>query len=413
MRKYDNFYFKDPIITDALLPDIELSIIIPSFYEHDIIHTLESIIESSLPAYPTEVLIVLNQSQDVSKEINKFHESQYEYLKKWAKENNNSFIRFYPIFVKDIPPKVSGVGYARKIGMDEAYRRLMAEGKSNNIMISLDADTLVEKNYISVMGQISKDDIQTKAYSINFEHLIDQNDEKIIDYELHLRYYINIQRLIDLPFAYYTIGSAMAVRAGAYGEVFGMNIRQAGEDFYFLHKFITNGNLKEVNTTSVYPSGRVSNRTPFGTGKAISKSYNSHEAILTYNYKSFIPVKDLIDNLNLGYTDTNLLLEKLPKEMREFLTLNDIEIILKEIRQNTANYYAFVKRFYRWFDAFRLMKYLHHVRKSTYPDLTINDALKFLFDKINLPCPAEKYQMLMSLRHRDRNGNYKPHYTMM
>ena len=111
------------------------------------------------------------------------------------------------------------------------------------------------------------------AASIYFEH--DLNDtvgiekEHIIAYELHLRYLIHAQRFCGHPFAYHTVGSSMAVRRQAYMQQGGMNTRQAGEDFYFLQKFIETGKLFEIKSTVVYPQARISLRVPFGTGKAM------------------------------------------------------------------------------------------------------------------------------------------------
>ena len=39
---------------------------------------------------------------------------------------------------------------------------------------------------------------------------------------------------------------------------------------------------------------------------------------------------------------------------------------MKEIRANTASEPAFRKRFFRWFDGFQVMKFLHHARDHFY-----------------------------------------------
>src|SRR4029434_9989987 len=93
----------------------------------------------------------------------------------------------------------------------------------------------------------------------------------IAAYELHLRYYLQALRTAGFPHGYHTIGSSMAVRARTYMEQGGMNRRQAGEDFYFLHKLIPLGGFTELNSTTVYPLPRPSNRVPFGTGRAVSE----------------------------------------------------------------------------------------------------------------------------------------------
>ena len=91
----------------------------------------------------------------------------------------------------------------------------------------------------------------------------------IAAYELHLRYHVRVQKWIGFPYAFQTIGSAMAVRAWAYVKQGGMNRRHAGEDFYFLQKISWLGPISELSTVTVFPSPRLSGRVPFGTGKAV------------------------------------------------------------------------------------------------------------------------------------------------
>jgi len=115
----------------------------------------------------------------------------------------------------------------------------------------------------------------TPGCSIYFEHPIAGNEfeaniyEGIINYELHLRYYYQALKYCGLQYAFHTVGSSMVVRSSAYQKQGGMNKRKAGEDFYFIHKIIALGNFSELNSTVVYPSPRISDRVPFGTGKAI------------------------------------------------------------------------------------------------------------------------------------------------
>ena len=49
----------------------------------------------------------------------------------------------------EIPQNTGGVGMARKIGMDMALRLLKKSSTPRNLILSLDADTLVQNNYLS------------------------------------------------------------------------------------------------------------------------------------------------------------------------------------------------------------------------------------------------------------------------
>ena len=51
----------------------------------------------------------------------------------------------------EIPQNAGGVGMARKIGMDMALRLLKKSSAPHNLILSLDADTLVQNNYLSAI----------------------------------------------------------------------------------------------------------------------------------------------------------------------------------------------------------------------------------------------------------------------
>ncbi|TNE59061.1 MAG: hypothetical protein EP344_09285 [Bacteroidetes bacterium] len=51
---------------------------------------------------------------------------------------------------------------------------------------------------------------------------------------------------------------------------------------------------------------------------------------------------------------------------------------MAEIRKHTAGPDAFRKRFFRWFDAFRAMKYVHHARDGYHPNVSVETAAAWL-----------------------------------
>ena len=405
MRKYDNFEYKQDLINESTNPNTKLIIVIPSFYELYIKNTLQSLTNCNNYSCNVEVLIIINERENISEEISAFHFAQYHDLTEWSKTHNTEKLSFYPILCANLDSKSAGVGLARKIGMDEAYKRFLKLNELNGIIICLDADTIVAQNYLHILENEYYKSDKIKAYSIHFKHPLDEanpNYHAIIDYELHLRYYINMQRLLGLPFAFYTFGSAMAVRVLAYGEAFGMNKLNAGEDFYFLHKFIKTGYFGEINETTVLPSSRFSDRVPFGTGKSMTKQSFDETKLLTYNYRSFEILKSMTDNLQLAYMDTQLFLEKIDPKIIEFLIKYDPSKKINEIKKHTSNYSQFTKRFFIWFDAFLLMKYLHFMRDNYYPDIPVLDAANYLLSKLDLQKAKSEKDALLILRRLDK-----------
>ncbi len=409
MRKYNNFEFDYPLITEDVDNDLKVIVVIPAFHEVFLTKTIDSLLNNVFDNGSVEVIIVLNESESVPKEISIFHQNQYNELKDLCQNISTPQLKFFPVYIKNIDKRIAGPGIARKIGMDEAVKRFDKINNRQGLIVNLDGDTIVETNYLDelIKTSIAKDKI--KAYSIYFEHNLDENispEEKnaIIQYELHLRYYINMQRILQLPFAFYTIGSAMAVRTFAYKEAFGMNKRQAGEDFYFLHKFIKTGYFSEINSTKVYPSARISERVPFGTGKAMNKIILSGKSLQTYNYKSFESLKSLLFNLEAIYFDYDSI-QLLDRPVKEFLNMKDFYKRYLEIKKHTKDYPAFKKRFFRWFDAFLLMKFLHFARDNYYANIDIQHASQYLMNCYNIPTPKDMEEALLILRERDMEEN--------
>jgi hypothetical protein len=241
------------------------------------------------------------------------------------------------------------------------------------------------------------------ACSIYFEHPLEGDlqpeiYEAIAAYELHLRYYVQALRYAGFPHAYHTIGSSMAVRAKAYMEQGGMNRRQAGEDFYFLHKLIPLGGFTELNSTAVYPSPRASNRVPFGTGRAVS-DWLQRSGRKTYPLQAFDDLRVFLQSVPSLKGSP---LEGMPESIRTFLAEQDFEQALGEIRSHTSTPAAFTKRFLCWFDGFRAMKFVHHARDRFYGDEEVQVASAKLLTRIGkLPVGGSLSELLHAYRKLD------------
>jgi cellulose synthase/poly-beta-1,6-N-acetylglucosamine synthase-like glycosyltransferase len=310
------------------------------------------------------------------------------------------------------------VGGPRKIAMDEAARRLITEG----IILCLDADCSVSTNYLQEIYQHFQDYKHCDAASIFVEHPVDDlvpsQKEAIIKYELHLRYLIHAQRWCGHPFAFHTIGSAMAVRRKAYMNQGGMNTRRAGEDFYFLQKFIEIGSHMDLNNATVYPSARISERVPFGTGKAMKQILEDEEQWLTTDFEIFASIRPLFQSLDRLRT---ILLHKTSKDdpnniLRELELSDDVIHYLEQtefldecwsIAGHTASVAAFKKRFFRFFNAFRMIKFMHYMSDHHFPDIPVLQAVVKLKVAMKWSIPihdADEHGYLKLLRSLDREN---------
>lgn len=386
-------------------PDLNLVVVIPAYREDELLTSLESLANCDAPSGAVEIIVVLNDSEEDTKKIKKENQTMYQQACDWGLTHSSGLRKFHVLYHTNLPAKHAGVGLARKIGLDEAVYRLIQAGNPKGILSCYDADSDCDKNYLTELENHFLNQPKLQGCSIYFEHPIKGNDfdeniyEAIIAYELHLRYYIHAQRYAGFPYAFQTIGSSMAIRADAYQQQGGMNRRKAGEDFYFLHKFIPLGQFDELRTTRVIPSPRISERVPFGTGRAVGTLVQSEEALTTYAPQSFEDLQALFKVASKFFKIKPLALKALiagfSEAVREFLVLINFSEKLTEIRSNTTNLKSFEQRFFRWFNAFMVMKYLHFCRDNFYDNHPVADAARWLL--------KEYHQQPVTKRHNSVN----------
>jgi glycosyltransferase involved in cell wall biosynthesis len=355
-------------------PDLGLVVVIPCFNEPGLIASLESLRRCQRPACAVEVIVVINAPADASKDVRLQNQASLASGREWAARWSDSSLGIHVLDSTALPPKHAGVGLARKIGMDEALRRLDDAGRPDGVIAGYDADCSCAENFLVAIERQFREKRCCPGCSIHFEHRAEGTwpagvREGIAAYELHLRYYIEGLRHSGLPHAHHTIGSCMAVRAAAYRGQGGMNKRKAGEDFYFLHKIISLGGFADLTTTTVYPSPRPSDRVPFGTGRAVSDFLDRKEQP-TYPLGAFLDLGKLFEATRRLYRPGERWTEEctrdLPDAVRGFLASQGFTEVMKEIHENTADEAAFRKRFFRWLDGFRAMKFLHYARDKHY-----------------------------------------------
>lgn len=363
------------LVKETPLSDTGLIIIIPSFNEDSISGLLDSLASCDKPGCSVEVLIGINAPDGATTQQLQQNQITHKEILSWKGDNNNAPFRLFAFNCNQSANSGWGVGMARKQLMDEALYRFSLIHRSEGVIVSLDADCTVDANYLEVLWDRFSNDREINGASIRFEHSLPQNDgdhalmSAITEYELHLRYYYQGLRFTGFPDVFHTIGSAIAVRALAYSRVGGMNSRQAGEDFYFIQKMIPLGGFISINETTVYPSPRASSRVPFGTGPAVRSIINDPAGVyLTYHPDAFVGLKSLFDSVSHLYDIPADKIDdfagKLSPGISAFLCENRWEQNVVEIQNNTSNQASFVKRFYGWFNMFRVVKYLNWVHQN-------------------------------------------------
>jgi hypothetical protein len=354
--------------------DLGIIVVIPCFHEPEVLITLNSLLDCNSAGCSTEVLLVVNSYAFITEEIKIFNRNTYQECKDFSSKRSRSGFRIIPLLIEDLSGHQTGAGLPRKIGMDEASFRFNSLDRKDGIIICLDADCTVERNYLfEIYKQFKKNELNSAT--IEFHHPVEhlpENDpiRKASEaYELYLRYYRAALEYCGYPYAYYTIGSAIAVTCETYARVGGMCKLQAGEDFYFMQKVFPLEKTMFINSTKVYPAARFSDRVPFGTGPELEKLSKSDSNIkYTYNFGAFQILKIFFDRIDSFFKssseDISAIINTLPQPVREFIIQDNLISKLEEINRNTGNISSFRKRFFSYFNAFKILKYLNYVHET-------------------------------------------------
>jgi hypothetical protein len=409
MQRYSTFGKKWKLTAPAL-ENVSQVVVIPAYAEKEMLFsTLASLArnQSSSLAY-SFILCVINNKKNSPDEVKANNQQTLRYLEMLAgklcsnslstnedlKNNlkiiSDSHLRIGYIDASsegyEIPENVGGVGMARKIGMDAALCLLQKESSCKKIIINLDADTLVQTNYLAAIKNCFTGKV--RAAVVAYQHQEPSTDEgkaAIYCYEIFLRYWILGLKYAKSHYAFHSVGSTMICSTDAYLEVRGMNRREAGEDFYFLNKLAKLGNISYIKDTCVYPSARASLRVPFGTGKRIQRFLSGgHEEYVLYNPLVFEVLAEwLLLMEQTFHCDGKEIIEKAERInplLVPFLTDCKFEYAWSRIRNNVRDEDNLIKQLNCWFDGFKTLKFINHLSRNSLPPIDMFTAVNNLLE---------------------------------
>lgn len=414
MKIFERYFLRNPLpFSPAFSGDLSLIVIIPVLDEPELVETLDSLRACRLTKGRVGVIVVVNHAEDCDAEIKKRNEAAFRALGDYISATHTPGLEFYIASAFDLPVSESGVGVARKMAMDAAAWYFYTEKRPDGIIASLDADTLVEANYFEELLRYFEVS-DAAGVAIHYAHRWEGADRKlqeaIMKYEMYLRYYCRALRYTGHPHAYQCIGSAFACRAADYVAQGGMSKKQAGEDFYFLQKLIATGRFSDLTTTTVWPSSRISSRTPFGTGQSVRKIMEDGGVFLTYNPAAFRVLKSFFEGISLLYRAEEQTVSRYMRQQPECLCrfLETVAFLpkIREINDNVASLPFFRKRFYDYFNAFRVLKYLHFVHDGYFEKLPVETAVAELLEECGQTCPDTLREIISFLRSGDKTAGF-------
>lgn len=301
-------------------------------------------------------------------------------------------------------PSKQGVGLARKIGLDLALQHLDFN-QDDPLLVCLDADTLVQPDYLPALTSHFAV-ASAGGASLPYRHCpaADPEGQAAIDrYELFLRTYVLGLELAGSPYAFHTVGSAMACRASAYVAAGGMNRRLAGEDFYFLQQLHKTSGVASLAGTCVHPSPRSSHRVPFGTGRSVGDMLAPGGGqLLFYQPMLFgIVAQWLATVAGHDGAEGGELLDRaalISPHLRTYLAQAGFAAAWDNLRQHNPDQEKLLAAFHGWFDAFRTMRLMHHLTDAAFPRIPPEQAVAPLLEQAGCSAQAEVSGMLEQLR---------------
>jgi hypothetical protein len=298
------------------------------------------------------------------------------------------------VFDRAVPgaflPEGQGVGLARKIGNDAVLELAAAGRVATPWLHNTDADVLLPRDYFEQLSGVDAAGVGSAIYA--WDHRFEE-DPVLAEagrlYEISLRYYVLGLAWAGSPYAYESMGSALAIPAESYAAVRGFPRKNAAEDFYVLDKLAKVGSIVRLDGTRLLLEGRPSDRVPFGTGRALLdlvgkknglERFRLHHPLVFAHVAQWLRVLDAVARSG-GSLEAGL--AELPSG-NPFFRAGVLEEALggmgafeavREAIAATKDADALRRRLHTWFDAFRTLKLVHALRDAGFPSMPWRQAL--------------------------------------
>ena len=342
--KYD-YFFIIPAYNEKLYIEETL---------HAISRQNESLLSNAL------VVIVINNSKDASSKIKQNNQDTYDKI-------INSSYNFEFIVIDcfsnkySLPNKSAGVGLARKIGMDYC----IDFSNTSSLFCSVDADTIISSDYLNIIVKKYKKK-EFAAAVVNFKHQKNYNpiiNKAIIEYENLLKEIaLNIKKAGSI-YGFVSMGSAIICSMKAYVAIGGMPPKKATEDFYFLQKLAKYQEIYIINDILVYPSSRAEQRIYLGTGFRMN-NINSKSIFddLYIDPNAYVDLKKLYNIIDSNWNQKSLeIMSSVVKnnsKLYRYLNANNFIEVFDSLQRNSLSKKQLLNQFHRWFDNFKIYKFL-------------------------------------------------------
>jgi len=252
-----------------------LVIVIPACREEHLLLCLMALQRCTLPDCDVDIIVVIHDSEADTPEARARNLSIGADAERWAARHNSTRRWFHIVYHCGMPRRDAGPELARKIGLDEACRRLEQAGNPQGVIVCLDADARCSTNYLCHIEQYFLLHPLCPAASIRFEYPIHgaEFDPEVyqagILYELQQRYLAAVKQHLGVSALGFLSHSAMAVRCRDYQSLDGISHRELLSNGHLLQKWSASPYLGHITETCITLSPRPATSNDAVAGRAI------------------------------------------------------------------------------------------------------------------------------------------------
>lgn len=258
---------------------------------HDEGDTVRHMVQSVPGGDRSLVVLVVNDRARDGASVHERNRQTIRWVKQWESAPASDRARVLcvarTVDTEPLGPR-QGVGMARRLGCDLALRGMVEGRLGARWLHCTDADARLPRDYFArAVGHGGA------ALTYPFTHGLEGpgwNRRAVMLYETFLRHYVAGLAYAESPYAFFTVGSTMALCPEAYARVRGIPDVLAAEDFHLLNKLAKVGAIHNVPGEPIALSGRASARVPFGTGPTVrrwGKALSQGQGVPFYHPKCF------------------------------------------------------------------------------------------------------------------------------
>lgn len=355
-------------------------------------HVIRSLEHNAVAGDSVELVVVVNNARDADHSTRSANRTTYDWLR-------STDFRF-PCHAIDrfsqghaFPPARSGVGWARRVGMDLAVDRLARADSPHGFMPCLDGDSPPGPHYLdNLLDAFDPDRADALLAAVcRYRHPLPADPahrRAIAIYESWMRYFEAGLHLAGSPYAYQAIGSCMVISAAGYALADGVPTRRALSDFYLLQKIVKAGGagaVRHIRHATVYPSARPSLRVPRGTGPSVDETLRDR----TDKFRRVEPpeafehLRRWFDALHEGFDEPGHLEQAASPLLETFLDRWNSWETIDRLRDHAPDATRFKRSFFEWFDGLKMVQFAHDCRDALGPADPFGARAR-LFDDLGL-----------------------------